>query len=277
MRGNNMNYLLARIRDRKNGLRKILSNEKIYELPNTLDSAIAYSPDDSLEDSEWFYINNFSKQAYCLEFLKLQVNGASYTTIQEEEFKLIAFLCSIQDTDLYYFQRISKSQLVQHKRLAFGTYITYEDNAKEIIVKEVPDAIYRKTDDRLFFKKLSSITAIFPGIDDIFREATAEETEKFLNLDFIITIDDYKCTNVKQANRKRIALAREAMESYDEDQKLAVFNSIREYYPSIVNDEKTFNIGSETDLSYLLFGILQRYYTTADGREKRIASTIRKL
>lgn len=272
-----MNYLLARIRDRKNGLRKILSNEKIYELPNTLGSAIAYSPDDSLEDSEWFYINNFSKQAYCLEFLKLQVNGASYTTIQEEEFKLIAFLCSIQDTDLYYFQRISKSQLVQHKRLAFGTYITYEDNAKEIIVKEVPDAIYRKADDRLFFKKLSSITAIFPGIDDIFREAAAEETEKFLNLDFIITIDDYKCTNVKQANRKRIALAREAMESYDEDQKLAVFNSIREYYPSIVNDEKTFNIGSETDLSYLLFGILQRYYTTADGREKRIASTIRKL
>ena len=30
-------------------------------------------------------------------------------------------------------------------------------------------------------------------------------------------------------------------------------------------------------LTYLLYGVLQRYYTTADGREKCIASSVRSL
>jgi hypothetical protein len=127
-------------------------------------------------------------------------------------------------------------------------------------------------DDRLFFQKLSSITTIFHGIDEIFREATDEETSSFLTNDFIVTGESYNSSCVKKPNRKRIALANEALNSYDSDQKVAVLQSIRIYYPSIINDDNSFKIDTDDDLTYLLYGILQRYYTTADGREKLIAS-----
>lgn len=74
----------------------------------------------------------------------------------------------------------------------------------------------------------------------------------------------------KKPNRKRIALAKEALESFDPQQKEAVLQSIRLYYPSIIYNDNSFKIETEDDLTYLLYGILQRYYTTADGRENAL-------
>lgn len=272
-----MNYLLARIRDRHNGIRCILSNQEIFSRPDTLDSAVPYAPEDSLDESEWFFINNFSQREYCLEVLKEPVNGAAYAVIDDREFSKISFLCSIQDDDLIYFQRVAKTQLLRKKCIFFGDEIRFESESKEIVINHTADAIYRKEDDRLFFQKLSSITAIFPGIDNIFREATDEETNNFLKSNFIVVGAQYNSSCVKKLNRKRIALAREALDSYDKEQQTAVLQSIRTYYPAIINDDNSFRIESEEDLTYLLYGILQRYYTTADGREKRIASSVRRL
>lgn len=273
-----MNYLLARIRDRKNGIRLVLPNHKIYEAPDMLDMAVPYSPDDSLEDGEWFFLSNFSQREYCPDVLTSPFNGVKYSDISSEELDTISFLCAVQDNGgMFYFQRVTKTQLLRQNRIIFGDIVKFESESKEIIINTVPDAIYRSSDDRLFFKKLSAITAIFPGVDEIFREATDEETQNFLTADFITTGASYNSSCVKRPNRKRIALAKEALASYDAEQKKAVFNSIREYYPSIIKDDKTFKIENESDLTYLLYGLLQRYYTTADGREKRIASSVRKL
>lgn len=96
----------------------------------------------------------------------------------------------------------------------------------------------------------------------------------YLAVPILIAFDS---SSVKKPNRKRIALAKEALDAYDQDQKSAVLQSIRNYYPSIINDDDTFKIQTDEDLTFLLYGILQRYYTTADGREKRIASAVRKL
>lgn len=272
-----MNYLLAKINDRRNGMRCVLTNQEIYKTPDSLASAVPYAPDDSLDEDEWFYLDNFSQSQYCLDFLKGTFNGTAYAEITENELSLIAFLCSVQDDGLIYFQKVSKTQLLCQKRILFGDVVRYEKDSREIVVNPFADAIFRASDDRLFFKKLSSITAIFHGIDQVFREATADETSIFLASDFIVMSEGFCCDNVKKPNRKRIALAKEALASYDAEQKTAVLQSIRIYYPSIINDNNTFKINNDDDLTFLLYGILQRYYTTADGREKRIASAVRKL
>lgn len=273
-----MDYLLARVRDKKNGIRVVLSNHKIYETPDMLDMAVPYSPDDTLEDGEWFFLNNFSQREYCPDVLTSPFTGVKYPDISIEELDTISFLCAVQDNrGMFYFQRVTKTQLLRQNRIIFGDIVKFESESKEIIINTVPDAIYRSSDDRLFFKKLSSITAIFPGVDEIFREATDDETQNFLAADFVTTGASYNSSCVKKPNRKRIALAKEALASYDAEQKKAVFDSIREYYPSIIQDDKIFKIENESDLTYLLYGILQRYYTTPDGREKRIASSVRKL
>lgn len=272
-----MDYLLARVRDRRNGMRCVLSNQKIYIAPETLDTAIPYSPSDTLEEDEWFYLSDFTQRDYCLDFLKSPLNGTAYAEIDEDELDIISFLCCLQDDGLVYFQRVTKTQLLRRKRIVFSDAVKFEDNAREIVINSCPDAIFRASDNRLFFRNLSAITGIFRGIDEIFREATDEETKDFLSLDFIVMGENYNISCVKKANRKRIALAKEVLDSYDQEQKNIVLNSIREYYPSIINDNNSFKIESDEDLTYLLYGILQRYYTTVDGREKRIASSVRRL
>ena len=99
--GEFMNCLLARIRDRRNGMRCVLSNQEIYEIPNTLDSAVPYTPDDSLEDGEWFYLDNFTQRDYCLDILRSPFNGTAYAAITDDELGIISFLCSVQDGGIF--------------------------------------------------------------------------------------------------------------------------------------------------------------------------------
>lgn len=272
-----MEYLLARIRDRRNGMRYVLANQAVYSPPDSLTSAVPYAPDDSLEDGEWFFLDNFSQRKFCLDFLKVPFNGTAYAAITENELDLISFLCAVQDDGFIYFQKVAKVHLLRQNRIVFGDVVRYEKDSREIVINPFADAIYHISEDRLFFRKLSAITAIFHGIDEIFREATDNEANSFLSSDFIAVSEDFDCSKVKKPNRKRIALAKEALEGYDEEQKAAVLQSIRTYYPSIINDDNSFKINNDEDLTFLLYGVLQRYYTTADGREKRIASAVRKL
>ena len=57
-----MNYLLARVRDRKTGMRCLISNMRIYDIPGDTISAVPYSPEDSLEEDEWFFLDNFKNK-----------------------------------------------------------------------------------------------------------------------------------------------------------------------------------------------------------------------
>ncbi len=132
--GEHMNYLLARIRDRKNGIRCVLSDKEIYEMPNTLDSAVPYAPDDSLEDGEWFYLDNFDQRNYCPDILKSPINGTAYAAITDDDLGIISFLCSIQDDGLVYFQRVTKTQLLRQKRIVFGDAVKFEDSSREIVI-----------------------------------------------------------------------------------------------------------------------------------------------
>lgn len=272
-----MNYLLARVRDRRNGIRCVLTDQEVYAAPDTLNSAVPYAADDALDDGEWFYLDAFREKEYCPDILKGTFNGTAYQAIGDEEFEIISFLLSYQDDGYVYFQRVAKAQVLRQKRICFGDTVTFKQDSREIVINPLPDAIYSPAQNRLYFQKLSAITSIFKGIDQIYKEATEEETNAFLASDFIVTDEAFDTSCVKKPNRKRIALAKEAMDSYDEEQKRAVFSSIRTYYPSIINDDNTFKVNSEEDLTYLLYGIMQRFYTTADGREKRIASSVRSI
>lgn len=134
-----------------------------------------------------------------------------------------------------------------------------------------------KSKDLLYFKKLSAITNIFKGIDVLYREATQEETANFLSANFIALKEDYDATKVKQSNRKRIAMAIDSMGKLNEEEKEVVFDTIQQYCPKLVGSDGKINIGNEEELKLLLYGIDQRFYTTATGNEKRIANSVIKL
>lgn len=263
-------------REKGNKYRKLLSTDASMYQPFSqfIASTYPYDAGTTLDWGEWFYIEEASKQAYALGIITDIYESVDFDSLNRNDFAKIDFLFTFVGNDIY-IQNVSKTKLVSKKHIFyFGEAFKYEPDCNDLVINEYPDAIYHKEDDRLYFQKLESITSIFKGIDQLYKEATEDETEDFLNHEFITLKRGYSATNVKTANRKRIALAQKTLNNLSKSDRENIFNYIGDYCPNLKVSEKTFEVGSENDLKLLLFGIEQRFYTTPVGGEKRIANSV---
>lgn len=272
-----MNHLIARIKGRGQVYKNIISEKAPFSLPDDLANPVEYSPDHNLDDDQWFAINDFSQKAYFLELLRSNFDSTDYDSITSIDTSKIDFLCSYQNDNEYYFQKISSAQIINRKWFYVGDAVSYEENKEIIVINSLADAIYLKSVDKLYFKKLTAITTIFKGIDVLYREATDVETATFLQNDFVKLEDDFSADKVKKANRLRIAMAADTLNNLEPAQKETVYDYIKGYCPELEFNENAFTIKSESDLKHLLYGIEQRYYTTIVGGEKRLANSIVKI
>ena len=272
-----MKNICVKLSQRENKkYRKMLSSEETifpeFDPDNT--STSPYTPGATLQDDDWFCITNAKGKDYSIDLLSESFSTADMDSLTRAEFDKIDYLFVIDDRFIF-FQNVSKSKLVSQKRIVhFGEGFTYKTDCAEIVIRDLPDAIYDKTTDSLYFRRLESITGIFRGIDMLYREATQEETDTFLANDFISLKDDYSSNKVKTANRKRIALAAKTLSELDESDRKNIFKYIGDYCPDLKVSENAFEVGSENELKMLLYGIEQRFYTTPVGGEKRIANSI---
>ena len=53
------------------------------------------------------------------------------------------------------------------------------ETGEGIIINDIPDAVYIKSEDTLYFQRLETISPIFKGIEKLYREATQEEVDRF--------------------------------------------------------------------------------------------------
>ena len=272
-----MANLCAKLKQRgKNKYRKLVSTEEeVYLVEDiTINTFTPYVPGATLEEGEWFSVQNASKQEYTIELLTTEQCTVDFNSMDRSEFGFVDFVFT-EIGNLLCFQNVPKARLVSKKCiLCLGEDFEYRADRREIVINTIPDAIYDKTTDVLYFKRLESITSIFRGIDQLYKEATEEETTRFLANDFIQLKQNYNASKVKTANRKRIALAQKTLESLDEDSKSNIFTYIGEYCPKLKFSETSFEIGDEKELKMLLYGIEQRFYTTIVGGEKRIANSV---
>ncbi|MFI8711987.1 ATP F0F1 synthase synthase [Brevibacillus brevis] len=270
-----MNYLVAKTKGVRGEFYKVISDTEIFSLPEDLVNRVAYDPSYKLEEDEWFTIDNFSEQEFCIDFLKKRFFSTDYNQISVSEYNKIEYLCAVQG-NLYFFQKISDSLLIKKKFISLSATPVFIQNEPIVIVNKIPDAIYDNNLDVLYFKKLSTISSIFRGIDSLYKEATQSETEQFLQNDFIQLEEGYDASKVKTANRKRIALAMDTLATYSNQDRQSIFAYIKEYCEDLQYDERksNFKLKSEEDLKKLLYGIEQRYYTTMLGGEKRLANSV---
>lgn len=273
-----MTSLIAKVRLRgsDNKFRKLVTTDKqIYQRSESyISSSYPYDPATTLDEEEWFVYEAFSQSDFTIPLLSENVDSPNYDSIKREEIGRIDFLFA-KERQVLFFQQVSKARLVQKKRLLFVSgRPEYTDDAVSIPINEVPDAIYDKDNDKLYFRSIAGIKRIFPGIDQLYREATTEEVETFLNLDCIQLGNGFSAENVKIPNRKKIALAKDTLERLSDEEKATVFNYIGEYCPGIRTENGKFAITNEEELKLFLFGVEQRFYTTIVGSEKRIANSI---
>lgn len=275
-----MNSVFVKLKSKEFKKIASLGNGEVLYFPKQklFQSVKDYTPDYKLEEDEWFKISDFSKNDYGVEaLLNHDLSSVDFNSLDRGEFNKIDFLFTKMEDDIF-FQNVPKSQLIKKKMIGcFGEEFRYIPESNQIFIKEIPDAVYDTKTDTLYFKKLESITGIFKGIDQLYREATSEETENFLNSNFISLDNEYDVNKVKIPNRKRIALAMDILNKLNDDDKKHIFDYIGEYCSNLKKDENTFRISSEDDLKLLLFGIEQRFYTTPVGNEKRIANSVIKL
>ena len=274
-----MNYLIAKVNDRKEKYRKVIADNTVfYSLPINLKNHHEYTPAYKLEDYEWYSVSNFSKKDFCIELIKDKFDTTPYKLLTKADPCNVTYLCAFQDNTVYYFQRVFKHSVLERKKvLILGDEIAVKETPKQIVLSDNADAIYIIEEDTLYFRKLETIAPIFVGIEVLYREATKEEVADFLEQEFIHTDEEYSVEKVGKVNRQRIAIAIENFSKLNKKQKEVIFQYTNKYYPQLNFDGTAFTIKTEEDMKYLLYGLEQRYYTTPATNEKRVANSVSNI
>lgn len=272
-----MNYWMTKTRGRGSVDFIIMTSHVGFYQQPVISNTLSYNDEYKLQDEEWFVLENFSQKGYCWDLLRNPFDATAYSNLPRNSYPNINYLYAVQER-LYYFQKITKGKVLQKRLLSLT--INQEPRCLDagfvIIISDVPDAIYNSNEDRLYFRRLSDITNIFVGIDELYREATDMETTEFLGLDIIDVDADFTVDKVKTANRKRIKAAMDKYSTFTEEQKQRLHIYLQNYNSNLVYDVNTdkFKISSEKELTDLLNGINQRYYTTEIDGEKRLANSV---
>ena len=271
-----MNYVCVKLKGSTNCYRKMLSTDSIVfkPLPELVSDTHPYNAGTILDTDEWFALTNFSSSALAIDITKEAYPSIEFESLAIQEYPNIDFLF-VDFDGILYFQNIGKAKLARKKRITcFGERFAFDPSAPELVINDFPDAIYDPQNDILYFQKLEPITGIFKGISDLYREATNQEVSDFLQNDFLILGDGFNASHVKTANRKRIALAMNTLSNMSAEDKAQIFPYVHEYCPDLSTEDGHFMITSEESLKLLLYGIEERFYTTAIGHKKRIANSV---
>lgn len=280
-----MDYLISKTKGANGSYYKILSDATIFDIAYEFNNARNYDDEYKLRDDEWFVVDNFSTKEYCIPLLQEDFVPTSYSYMRRDDYRKIDFVVSIQNDNFYLFQKITPSCLYAKKcMISWGNIVNPSDQARLLkeddllIIKDIPDCVYVKDIDKLYFKNLNAITSIFNGINVLYREATDDEVETFLSMDIINIESNFSKDQVKTANRRRIKEATERYNNFSSEQKSRIPGYISQYCPNLY-DETTnqFRISNESELTDLLNTLNQRYYTTEIDGEKRLANSVTKL
>lgn len=273
-----MDYVLAKVKNqRANPILKLLSNKNLFATINVrVDTCIPYTPDHNLDEEAWFKIESFSEKKYCTPLLTTPFDSKEYDDLDRKLFPDIQFIFSFQNGD-FYFQKVTPSLFLRRKMIVFGDVATIEAGDDRLVINDMPDAVYIKKSDALIFRNLATISSIFPGIDELYREATQGEVKEFLNNNFISLSNGFSASKVSKPNTKRIALAITTLNALPAKDRKGMLKYIDGYCGDKVKFDKassTFDICDDDALKFLVYGIEQRFYTTQFGQERRLANSI---
>lgn len=276
-----MDFLFAKTKGRTGTFRKVLSDETLFnDIPDFTESRI-YNDEVKLYDNEWFVVENFSDKVYAPQLIRERFNPALWSQIGRTDYDQIDFLVSIQNEgSIFIFQNITSSLIYRRQRwLSFDEQPTVLEKDHLLVIRKNADAYYFRNEDRLYFKRLSAITGIFQGINELYNEATDDEVEAALSLDILNVNSNYTKEDVKTANRRRIREAMDMYNSYTADQKRQLPLYLQKYCPMLSFNATTskFEITDEKTLTQLLNGLCQRYYTTEISNEKRVALSVEEV
>ena len=274
-----MDFLIAKVtKSNPSTHYKVISDHTTFQFNVDEYSLIEYSPDHNLDEDSLFKVSNFTKKNYCLDLLKKEILSADFNNIPDNKYKDVLYLCAVQK-EIICFQKVTPSTYLKRAILTLRKDAIIEESNNKILINSFPDAVFIPKQNILVFKKLSTISGIFEGMNELYKEATNEEVEAFFNQSFFALDGNYNVSKVGKLNRKRITFAKETFDKLGHKEKEEIINYIHQYCKDIQynEQEKKFSISTDSQLKSVLYGIQERFYTTNLGGEKRLANSIQKL
>lgn len=270
-----MDFLFVKTKNKTGTFRKVVSNQTVYNDIPIFDDARPYNDELKLRDNQWFVLENFSQKDYAPDLVKNAFNAAAWSQINRADYDRIDFIVSVQDNgNQLIFQNVTTSLIYKRQcLLSLDDQPSLLNNEHVLVIHKDADAYYQRDTDRLYFKRLSAITGIFSGINELYNEATDDEVDSALQLGILDVSPDFTKEKVKTANRRKIKEAMDMYNHYTPQQKTLLPQYLQKYCPGLVFDTATrkFGISDEKALTQLLNGLCQRYYTTEISNEKKVA------
>lgn len=151
--------------------------------------AVPYDPETVIDKKAWYFLESFSNTEYTIDVITNSLSSVDCESLSRVDYDTISYIFEMNSNSIC-FQNIGKSKLIRKKGiLRIGNEYKYHDDYAAIPINDFPDAIYDKDEDKLYFQDISNISSIFPGIIELYREASTQETEDFLKMDFIVLGD----------------------------------------------------------------------------------------
>lgn len=263
----------------KNNYKKLFEDEgilypEIKDLKSIEENSFVFDNRTNLGDYEWFRLENFSTKDFATKEIKKKTTGADYDLATQADAAGIEYIFELSD-ELLFFQKVTRNAFIKKRSfITLGEGFEKKENISLFQINVYPDAIYDRTKDVLYFRKLFSITKIFNGINEIYRAATDTEVQSFLAENAFSLADGFSAEKVKIPNRKKIALVQDTFSKMSKQKKKEMFDYIKDYYPNLSLNNGKAQISSEEDLKNILYGLEERFYTTLITKEKRIANSI---
>ena len=273
-----MDFLFAKLRGRGGSFCKLISNKTIYNDIPDFTNCREYNDEVKLQDNDWFVVEHFVTKDYAPQIIRGVFNSAAWSQIVRDDYSKIDYLVSVQNNhNLFLFQNITTSAVLRRQSfVSMDEQPTLWNKDHLVVIHEKPDAYYVKDADKLYFKRLSSITTIFSGINELYNVATDDEVDRTLQLDILNVNTEFTKDNVKTANRRKIREAMDAYDNFSDAQKQALPGYFQKYCPNLFTNGKV-NIDDEKSLTQFLNGINQRFFTTEISNQQRVALSVDNL
>lgn len=246
-----------------------------------IENSVNFFDAQTAESDEWLLVNDAKELVD--EHLEIPDKTGAYAALGKRDLTDIRVIIKYSDEGIIW-QKITPSKILTNERALFieTDRPVVNERDKSVSVSGRVDAFYDRGTQKLYFKKMSTVNAIFPNLSQYYRLATDEEREEFLGSGFVIAKN---VSNFSERTMKLIAavLDDEMIDLSDAEDKQNVLQIAQQYAESAginVNyNEEThmFVVETAKELQFLLQVLLGRYYLNPVTMHKMHANYARKV
>ncbi len=250
---------------------QLTNKDHIFEGMSAIDPDLCkqYSSRSSLAKDEWYYLSSIKEKGYYDDILT-DKDSVMYPRLDRQKLSDCKFILDYHE-DCLCVQNVNRYRIM--KKRTIGSSGKIETSETKLVINDEPEYIYDSVSDRLYFKSLSAVKSLLPGIIEEFREATEDEVSSFVKTMGIDLIDGYKEDDIKIRNRKLIAIVSDKISNLSDGMKAELLDYVQSYCPQYVVGSKL-TVRSDKEFNELLYALDERFYTTPVTKQKRKALTV---